>query len=42
MPIGIAVYRIGNKMEQYKKKTDEELRKYDIDYISDEELNELR
>jgi len=42
IPIGIAAYRIGNKMEKYKKETDEELRKYDIDYITDEKLNELR
>ena len=40
--IGVAVYRIGHKMEQYKIETDEELKKYDIDYVDENALRELR
>ncbi len=40
--IGVAIYRIGCKMEQHKKKTDEELKKYDIDFVDENVLKELR
>ncbi len=40
--IGAGIYRIGDKMEKYKKETDEELKKYDIDYIDENVLRELK
>jgi len=40
--IGLAVYRIGDKMQKYKRETDEELKKYDIDYIDENVLKELK
>ncbi len=42
IPIGVAIYRIGCKMEQHKKKTDEELKKYDIDFVDENVLKELK
>ena len=42
IPIGAGIYRIGDKMEEYKKETDEELKKYDIDYIDENVLRELK
>jgi len=42
IPIGAGIYRIGDKMEKYKKETDEELKKYDIDYIDENVLRELK
>ena len=40
--IGVGVYRIGDKMQKYKKESDEELKKYDIDYIDENVLRELK
>ena len=40
--IGLAVYRMGDKMQKYKRETDEELKKYDIDFVDENVLKELR
>ena len=40
--IGLAVYRKGDKMQKYKRETDEELKKCDIDYIDENVLKELK
>ena len=42
IPFGILVWRIGQKWEKHNEQLEKDLRKYDIDYILPDKLEEMK